>query len=117
MHWLGWIVVVLATIEAGWLAFDGAHALITGDYITPSSGAFAGQLGPWAKLVSTLGVDPRSTLMKVAHVLIGAVWLGVIATFIFRTPWSWAGMIACAALGLWYLPVGTLFSMTQIVLL
>jgi hypothetical protein len=26
MHWLGWIVVALAFIEGGWLAFDGGRA-------------------------------------------------------------------------------------------
>ncbi len=38
MNWLVWIVVLLAFVEGGWLAFDGGHALVTGDYVTPSSG-------------------------------------------------------------------------------
>ncbi len=57
MHWLGWVVAALALIEGGWLAFDGGRALIVGDYVTPSSGPSAGQLGPWSKVVSALGID------------------------------------------------------------
>lgn len=27
MNWLGWVVVALALVEGGWLAFDGGRAL------------------------------------------------------------------------------------------
>lgn len=117
MHWTGWFVLALALIEGGWLAFDGGHALIVGDYVTPKSGAFAGQLGPWAKLVSAVGIEPRSTLMMGIHLALGVVWLVVMACFALRLPWAWSGMLGCAVLGLWYLPFGTFLSVTQIVLL
>ena len=35
MSWIGWIVLLLALVEGGWFAFDGATALVTGDYVTP----------------------------------------------------------------------------------
>jgi len=57
-------LVALIALEAGWLAFDGAHAILTGDYVTPSTGPHAGQLGPWAALARAIGVDPRSTGMN-----------------------------------------------------
>ncbi len=117
MHWLGWIVVLFAFIEGGWLAYDGGHALVTGEYVTPSSGEYAGQLGPWSKLVSAVGIDPRSTLMKSIHLILGLVWVAMIVPFIFRVPWAWRGMFICAVAGLWYLPFGTLLSVIQIVLL
>lgn len=117
MHWLGWVVALLALVEGGWLAFDGGHALATGDYVTPSSGPHAGQLGPWSKLVSAVGIEPRSTLMKTIHVGLGAIWVVVLVCFVMRLPWAWAGMLACAVAGLWYLPFGTLLSVIQIVLL
>ena len=44
MHWLGWVVLALALIEGGWLAFDGGHALILGDYVTPESAPLRGWL-------------------------------------------------------------------------
>ena len=41
----------------------------------------------------------------------------VIICFTVRLSWAWAGMMACAVLGLWHLPLGTLLSIVQIVLL
>lgn len=117
MHWLRWIVLLLAFVEGGWLAFDGGRALIVGDYVTPSSGAYAGQLGPWSKLVSAAGIGPRSTLMKSIHLVLGVIWLTVMIGFALRLPWAWSGMLACAIASLWYLPFGTLLSLIQIVLL
>lgn len=117
MHWLGWVVVVLALIEGGWLAFDGSRALVVGDYVTPQSGPYAGQLGPWAKIVEAVGIEPRSTLMKSIHLVLGLAWLGITICFVLRLPWAWSGMVLCAVLGLWYLPFGTLLSVIQIVLL
>jgi hypothetical protein len=117
MHRLGWVVLVLAFIEAGWLAFDGGRALVVGDYVTPTSGQYAGELGPWANVVSAIGIDPRSTLMKSIHVGLGTAWLAVIVCFALRMPWAWSGMLVCAVLGLWYLPFGTLLGVIQIVLL
>lgn len=117
MHWLGWTVLALALVEGGWLAFDGGHALITGDYVTPSTGPYAGQLGPWSKLVSAVGIDPRSTLMKSIHLTLGLAWLLMMVCFALRLPFAWYGMLACAIAALWYLPFGTLLSMIQITLL
>jgi hypothetical protein len=114
---LAWIVIAFAVIEAGWLAFDGARALTVGDYVTPSSGPHAGQLGPWSKVVAAVGIEPRSTLMKSIHLGLGAAWLVVIVCYILRMPWAWTGMMVCAVLGLWHLPIGTVLSVVQICLL
>lgn len=111
------VIIALAVIVAGWLTFDGTHALMTGDYVTPNSGEYAGQLGPWSKLVSALGIPPRSTTMKLIHVGIGMAWLAVIVCYAARARWAWRGMIVCAVCGLWYLPFGTLLGAIQIVLL
>jgi hypothetical protein len=117
VHRLKWLVVVLALIEGGWLAFDGGHALITGDYVTPQAPERRGQLGPWAMVVAAVGIEPRSTLMKGIHLGLGLAFLAMTACFAFGLPWARAGMILCAVLTLWYLPVGTLLSLVQIVVL
>ena len=117
MHWLGWLAVLLAIQEAGWLAFDGTRALVVGDYVTPRSGPYAGQLGAWSKLVARVGLEPRSTLVKSAHVLLGTAWLAMVICFALRLPWAWWGMLGCAIASLWYLPFGTLLSLIQIVVL
>lgn len=45
MHWTGWTVAILGVILGSWLLFDGTRALVVGDYVTPRSGKYAGQLG------------------------------------------------------------------------
>ena len=115
--WLPRIVLLLALLEAGWLAFDGTRALVVGDYVTPRSGPHAGQLGPWSKLVAAVGIEPRSTLMKMIHVTLGVAWLAVAVAYAVGVRWARQGMLVCAILGLWYLPIGTALSLAQIVLL
>ena len=112
-----WIVVGLVVLNAGWMLFDGARALIVGDYITPKTGAHAGQLGPWSKVVEAVGIDPRSTLMKSVFVIYGAAFLAVLAAFTLGASWAWMGMIVVAVLGLWHLPFGTLINVVVIALL
>jgi hypothetical protein len=117
MERLDWLIVALALLEGSWLAFDGAHALITGDYVTPKTGRYAGQLGSWANVVSAVGIPPRSALMIGIHLTQGAAWLAVTFCFILGFSWGRTGMLVCAVLGLWYVPLGTLLSSTQVILL
>lgn len=97
-------MVALALSEAGWMVFDGSRALMVGDYVTPNSGRFAGQLGPWASLVSAVGIEPRSTLMKCVFVVYGLLWLAVLAAYLLSMRWAWMAMVVAAAGSLWYLP-------------
>ncbi len=117
MHWSGWIVAGLALFVGGWFAFEGGRALVVGDYITPKSGRYAGQLGTWSKVVSAVGIEPRSTLMKSIFVAYGILWLAVIVCFILKIEWAWWAMLIAAAGSLWYLPFGTLLGIVQIILL
>lgn len=99
------------------MAFDGSHAFITGDYVTPSEGPYSGQLGPWAGLVSAAGVPPRSAAMKSTFIVYGFVWLACCVPFVLRRPWAWRAMLALAIGSLWYLVVGTVTSTLLIGLL
>jgi hypothetical protein len=92
------------------MAFDGLRALILGDYLTPTTGPYAGQLGPWSSVVGAVGIAPRSSTMKMLFVLFGVTWLGATAGFLCRTPWSSRALAGLAVATLWYLPVGTLMS-------
>lgn len=108
------LVTALALLEAGWMTFDGTRALVVGDYVTPSTGAHAGELGPWHRVVEAVGIEPRSTFMKTIFVVYGFAWLMVIAAFVRRLPWAPTAMLVAAVGALWYLPVGTACSMLQI---
>jgi len=117
MNAVKWVVVALALIVAGWFAFDGSRALVKGDYVTPKSGQYAGQLGPWSRVVAAVGIEPRSTLMKLIFVAYGLGWLGVIGAFAMGREWAWTAMLIAAVGSLWYLPFGTLLGLVQIALL
>ena len=106
--------IALALLLGAWLVFDGGRALIAGDYVTPRTGEHAGQLGPWARVVSAVGIEPRSTLVKVLHVALGLGWLG--ASLALGLGWSGArgAILTLAVLSLWYLPFGTLIGLIEI---
>ena len=109
-------MVLLVLLEAGWMVFDGTRALVVGDYVTPATGPYAGQLGPWAGVVSAVGLEPRSTAVKLLFVAYGAVGLAVLAGWLRRT-WDERPMLIAAAGTLWYLPIGTALSALQLALL
>ena len=117
VHVLQWLIILIALQQAGWMAFDGTRAMIAGDYVTPKSGQYAGQLGPWKHVVQAVGIEPRSTLMKSIFVAYGFAWLAIIICFVLKLHWSWTAMLIAAGGALWYLPFGTLSSVLQIILL
>ncbi|MBK7451425.1 MAG: hypothetical protein IPJ47_19250 [Anaerolineales bacterium] len=112
-----WIITLLVILTAGYMFFDGVHALVVGDYITPTDGEYAGQLGPWAGLVASIGIDPRSTFMKVIFVVYGFSTLAVLAGFVTQQPWGRSALLVMVVLGLWYLPFGTAINIIVMMLL
>jgi hypothetical protein len=117
MDWPKWVVISLAVVEAGWMIFDGSRALVLGDYLTAKAGPHKGQLGPWAKVVSAVGIEPRSTVMKSAFVAYGVGWLIVTGAYGFGFPWAWLMMLFAAAGSLRYLPLGTSLGGIQLAIL
>ncbi len=117
MHWTGWIVFVLVLAVGGWMAYDGGHALLTGDYLTATTGPHAGELGPWAELVQLAGIEPRSRLMRIVMTGYGLAAVLCALGFILDLPLAWGWQLVIAILGLWFLPIGTLANGIVIVLL
>ncbi|HZM21690.1 MAG TPA: hypothetical protein VFC02_08100 [Anaerolineales bacterium] len=117
MNWKDWVIVILVAFTGGWMLIDGSRALIAGDYTTPSSGEYAGQLGPWSNLVKAVGIEPRSTLMKSIFVGYGLAALVVLACFVFGLSWARTALIIISILGLWFLPIGTITNLIALTLL
>ena len=117
MNGLRWIILALALLQGAWFIFDGTRALRVGDYVTPTSSRRAGQLGPWSRVVSAAGLDPRGTFIKCLHLGLGIAWLVALVAFAFRPEPGWWGVLVCAVASLWYLPVGTLSGLIVIALL
>ena len=117
MTWKDWVIVILVAFTAGWMLFDGSRALIVGDYITPKTGEYAGQLGPWSNLVKTIGIEPRSTLMKLIFVGYGLSALIIVVCFLLGLTWARLALIIVCILGLWFLPIGTITNLIALILL
>jgi hypothetical protein len=112
-----WLVLALGIFQGTWLMFDGTRAFVAGDYVTPKTGPRAGQLGPWSRIVSAVGLQPRSPVIKCLHVCLGLAWLVAAAAFILRPATGWWLVLCCGIATLWYLPIGTLLSLMVIILL
>lgn len=104
-------------LNGAWMAFDGSRAFLTGDYVTPKTGAYAGQLGPWASLLAALGLNARSSLIKAVFVVYGLAVILASVAFFLEVGWSRTALIALAVFGLWYLPFGTIINLVAIVTL
>lgn len=112
-----WIIAVLVAVTAGYMLFDGVHALTTGNYITPTEGEYAGQLGPWAGLVKSFGGSPHSPVVKMGFVSYGLSALAALSGYLSHQPWGRSALIIMAAFGLWYLPFGTAANILVLILL
>src|SRR5574341_764316 len=117
MNWKTWLSLLLIASSASWMTFDGARALILGDYVTPQTGEYAGQLGPWANLVQAIGIEPRSTLMKVIFVTQGIATMAIVLYYLLNKPLARTALLAAMLLGLWFLPIGTLVNIMALILL
>jgi len=117
MDWKHWIIIVLVAFTAGWMVFDGLRALIVGDYVTPKSGEYAGQLGAWSNVVKAIGIEPRSILMKSIFVMYGLITLAIAVCFILGVSWARMALIIVCILGLWFLPIGTVTNLVALALL
>ena len=114
--WKTWLSVLLIASTAGWMVFDGTRALIVGDYVTPQSGEFAGELGPWSNFVKAVGIEPRSLGMKLIFIAQGLATLVAVIYYILNKSWARSGLHIAMLLGLWYLPIGTLLNLTALIL-
>ncbi|MEO7415245.1 MAG: hypothetical protein ABIZ81_18020 [Opitutaceae bacterium] len=110
-------IALIAFLMGGWLTFDGTHAFVTGDYVTPKSGPNAGQLGPWSRVIATVGISPRGNSAKALHVILGCCWLAGLTAFVIRPSFGWYALAGSSVLSLWYLPIGTALSIVELVLL
>lgn len=117
MKILRWVIIILAVLNFGFMTVDGSRALIVGDYFRPETGEYVGQLGPWAVLVSAVGIDPESTLMKTIFLLWGTLGLVFTVSFAMRVKRADNTLLFFNLASFWYLVVGTLSSALQVVLL
>lgn len=101
-------IVAACILQGGYMLFDGIHKLLTHRY-------FGNQLGPWAGLVSAVGIDPES--LAPIFVLLGCLWLSAPIAVLLRVRWSRPLLTVVALVSLAYLPFGTILSVLVLALL
>jgi hypothetical protein len=103
-------ITILSFLLGGWLVFDGARKLLTGYY----TGEQTIGLGPWATIVSTIGVRPAD--MAFPFLFLGIIWIvnGVIVLLGASTRYE--RTIAISIVTLFYALPGTLVGTVTILL-
>lgn len=117
MKTLRWIVIILAVLNFGFMTVDGSRALIVGDYFRPETGEYAGQLGPWATIVSAIGINPESGLMRGIFIAWGGLGLILTVSFAMRVRRADSALLFFNLASFWYLVAGTLSSVLQVIFL
>jgi hypothetical protein len=97
------LISILAAVNGAYMLLDGIVVLIKGKYIGPE------KPGPWANLLGSFHID----VFKLGPLFIafGVLWLLWLYAFLSGLQWSYSFGIIISILTLWYLPVGTVFSL------
>lgn len=91
------------------MLLDGLYVLFNGKYIGPA------KPGPWASLFDRFNIDVFR--LGPLFVVFGLLWLGWLYALWTHQSWAWLFGVIISILTLWYLPVGTLFSVIILVVL
>ena len=102
--------MLLSWILGWWLAFDGLHQRLFGDYVR-----IDGQLGPWADLARGVGVDPFS--LSFSFVAFGLGLIGATFGLFLRRRWGYYTSLLLLSPMLLYLGFGTPVALACFVLL
>ena len=116
MPWARVLGTLLCAVQGGYMVFDGVRAFVVGSYLTPRSGTHAGELGPWARLVRKVGIQPESAAMKTTFVVLGSGYLVAAVAWALGAAWGpWLGVVLAVGT-LWYLIPGTVISVLVLLL-
>lgn len=91
------------------MLLDGIFVMLNGKYIGPE------KPGPWASIFEALGVDVFK--LGPMFVAFGLMWLVFVLGYWTDQSWARTLGLIVSILTLWYLPVGTLFSLIVLILL
>ena len=105
-----WLFMVLSWVLGWWLAFDGLHQRLFGDYVRIN-----GQLGPWADAARAVGVDPFR--LSFAFVAFGLGLIGATFGLFLRRRWGYYTSLLLTACALLYLGFGTPVAVACLILL
>jgi hypothetical protein len=96
------LISILALLNGAYMLIDGIYVILKGKYIGPP------KPGPWAELFYKLDVDVFK--LGPLFVIFGILWICWLICFWTNQNFTFQFGIIICILTLWYLPVGTLFS-------
>lgn len=88
---------------------DGLHVLFKGKYIGPP------EPGPWAGIMQKLEVDVYK--LGPLFIAFGILWLSFLLGYWMGYSWAYPLGLFMSLMTLWYVPVGTFFSLVVFTLL
>ena len=103
------LVLLLAILNGGYMLLDGIFVMLKGKYIGPE------KPGPWANLFYKFDIN----VFKLGPLFIvyGLAWLIFVIGLFTNQSWTYTLGIVISILSLWYLPIGTLFSLIILIIL
>jgi hypothetical protein len=102
-------IAILGLLNGGYMLLDGIFVLLKGKFIGPE------KPGPWANLFNKFNIDVFK--LGPLFIVFGCLWLTWIYGLWANQPWAYSFGLLMSLLTLWYLPIGTLFSIIIIVVL
>ena len=103
------LIILLGFLNGAYMLADGIYVMINGKYIGPA------KPGPWGELFYRLGIDVFK--LGPLFIVFGAAWLFWVYGIWTRQSWTHKVGIISSILTLWYLPVGTIFSLIILLVL
>jgi hypothetical protein len=103
------VIIVLGLLNGGFMLLDGIFVSLKSKYIGPE------KPGPWAEIFYKFNVDVFR--LGWLFIFFGLMWLTWIFALLTNRDWAYSYGIIISILTLWYLPVGTFFSIVILAVL
>ena len=97
------LIAILGLLNGGYMLLDGIYVMLKGKYIGPE------KPGPWSNLFYKLKIDVFN--LGPLFIAFGLLWLFWLYCLLTHQSWTYTLGIIISILTLWYLPVGTIFSL------
>lgn len=103
------LITILGLLNGGYMLLDGIYVLLKGKYIGTE------KPGPWSNLFYKINID----VLKLGpfFIIFGLLWLTWLFALWTNQSWTYAFGLTISIFTLWYLPLGTLFSVIIILTL
>lgn len=103
------LLTVLGIFNGGYMLLDGIFVMLKGKYIGPE------KPGPWANIFYKLNVDVFK--LGPLFIVFGLLWLFWLYGLWTNQNWVYTFGLIMSISTLWYLPIGTLFSIIIVAIL